>query len=122
MRAAPKGASCCTTRSRAARRRRCAGWPLPSSREPTAWPYLALVEPRIRADIWPRYPPTWPDAACGAPMADTLASESGPQSGDGIAWRPSDEYLQRSRLRTFMQRHGIDSFDELNARSTEDLD
>src|SRR5579871_1708767 len=34
---------------------------------------------------------------------------------DGVAWRPTQEYIQRSRLRRFMSRLGIESFDELLA-------
>ena len=37
-----------------------------------------------------------------------------------IAWRPSEEYLQRSRLRRFMERHGIASYPELLARANAD--
>src|SRR5579859_293561 len=38
-----------------------------------------------------------------------------------IAWRPSPAYLERSRLRRFMDRHGIRSVPELLARSTADI-
>jgi len=55
-------------------------------------------------------------------MADTLAAEGGRRSGDGIAWQPSEDAIRRSRLRRFMERHGIGSLDELNCRSTDDLD
>ena len=55
-------------------------------------------------------------------MVDAPASETTPRSGDGIAWRPSDEYVRRSRLKRFMDRHGIATLDELNRRSTDDLD
>ncbi len=37
-----------------------------------------------------------------------------------IVWRPTDEYLQRSRLRRFMAREGIGSFDELLTRAADD--
>lgn len=39
-----------------------------------------------------------------------------------IAWRPTDAYRARSRLLRFMQRHGIGDLDELQRRSTEDLE
>ena len=39
-----------------------------------------------------------------------------------IAWRPTQEYMQRSRLRRFMERHGIPDLESLLRRSTEDLD
>src|SRR3954468_20710735 len=55
-------------------------------------------------------------------MADALAADTGRRAADGVAWRPSEEYLQRSRLRAFMDRHGIATLDELNRRSVEDLD
>jgi acetyl-CoA synthetase len=38
-----------------------------------------------------------------------------------IVWEPSEEYLAESRLLRFMARHGIDSWDELMARSTQDI-
>ena len=37
-----------------------------------------------------------------------------------IVWRPSDAYLERSRLRRFMAREGIGSFDELLTRAADD--
>jgi acetyl-CoA synthetase len=42
--------------------------------------------------------------------------------GKEIVWRPTEEYVARSRLKRFMDRHGIAAFDELLRRSTEDLD
>ena len=47
-----------------------------------------------------------------------------------IAWRPSDAYVRRSRLRRFMERHGLadpstssaQALDALQRRSTEDLE
>jgi acetyl-CoA synthetase len=38
-----------------------------------------------------------------------------------IVWRPSDEYLRQSRLKRFMDRHGLATFEELMARSTSDI-
>ncbi len=38
-----------------------------------------------------------------------------------IAWRPSPAYIERSRLRRFMERHGIGTVAELLARSTADI-
>ncbi|MBA2451459.1 MAG: AMP-binding protein, partial [Chloroflexi bacterium] len=40
---------------------------------------------------------------------------------DGIVWRPSEEYLRTSRLKRFMDRHGIADYDALLRRSTEDV-
>src|SRR6476469_2715544 len=37
-----------------------------------------------------------------------------------IAWRPSPHYLDRSRLRAFMQAQGIADFDELLNRSAQE--
>ncbi|MGE3272309.1 MAG: acetate--CoA ligase [Chloroflexota bacterium] len=54
-------------------------------------------------------------------MADTLAPAT-EQHDDGIAWRPSAADIERSRLKRFMERHGIASLDELLQRSTDDLD
>jgi acetyl-CoA synthetase len=42
--------------------------------------------------------------------------------GGAIAWRPTSEYIQRSRLAAFMKKHGFDSVDELMERSTTDLE
>src|SRR5438105_3235637 len=39
-----------------------------------------------------------------------------------IVWRPTPEYVERSRLRRFMARHAIDSFAELIERSTADVE
>src|SRR5437899_1717568 len=37
-----------------------------------------------------------------------------------IAWRPTEEYLQRSRLRRFMERHGIADYSTLLQRAGAD--
>ena len=42
--------------------------------------------------------------------------------GGAIAWRPSSEYIERSRLTSFMRTHGLGSFGELMHRSTTDLE
>jgi acetyl-CoA synthetase len=42
--------------------------------------------------------------------------------GGEIAWRPSQEYIDRSRLVAFMKRHGLRDYGELMRRSTSDLD
>ena len=39
-----------------------------------------------------------------------------------ILWRPTPEYVQRSRLFRFMQRHGIADYPALYERSIADLD
>ncbi len=39
-----------------------------------------------------------------------------------IVWRPDEEYLGRSRLKRFMERHGLSTVEELMDRSTTDLD
>ncbi len=41
---------------------------------------------------------------------------------DEVAWRPTDEYVRTSRLKRFMDRHGIGEYDELLRRSTDDLE
>lgn len=41
--------------------------------------------------------------------------------GGEIAWRPSREYIERSRLRAFIERHGLDDYDALIRRSTDDV-
>ncbi len=38
-----------------------------------------------------------------------------------VVWQPNDAYIQRSRLKRFMDRHGIATFDELMQRSTSDI-
>jgi acetyl-CoA synthetase len=38
-------------------------------------------------------------------------------AGDDVAWRPNKEYIRRSRMRRFMARHSIASYDELLARA-----
>ena len=42
--------------------------------------------------------------------------------GGAIAWRPTSEYVERSRLVAFMRKHGLSSVDELMQRSTSDLE
>jgi|SoiMethySBSTD1v2_1073268.scaffolds.fasta_scaffold37084_2 acetyl-CoA synthetase len=42
--------------------------------------------------------------------------------GGEIAWRPTPEYRDGSRLAAFMRRHGISSYDDLLRRSTHDLE
>jgi len=42
--------------------------------------------------------------------------------GGEIVWQPTPEYVERSRLKPFIERHGIASFDDLIRRSTEDLE
>jgi acetyl-CoA synthetase len=39
----------------------------------------------------------------------------------GIVWSPTDEYVRMSRLKRFMDRHGISEYDELLRRATEDV-
>lgn len=39
-----------------------------------------------------------------------------------VVWRPNKEVLKRSRLRRFMERHGLATLEELMRRSTTDLD
>jgi acetyl-CoA synthetase len=42
--------------------------------------------------------------------------------GGEIAWRPSRDYIERSRLVAFMKKHGLRDFAHLMERSTTDLD
>ena len=42
--------------------------------------------------------------------------------GGSIAWRPKSDDIERSRLRTFMRRHGLADYPALLARSTRELD
>jgi acetyl-CoA synthetase len=39
-----------------------------------------------------------------------------------FVWKPNDEYIKRSRLKRFMDKHGIKDFPELIARSTDDIE
>jgi acetyl-CoA synthetase len=41
--------------------------------------------------------------------------------GGDIVWRPTPEYVNRSHLKHFMDRHGLASFDDLLRRSTRDV-
>src|SRR5947209_20357329 len=43
------------------------------------------------------------------------------QDAPGVAWRPTPEYIERNRLKRFMDRHGIGSVEELLQRSTADI-
>ena len=42
--------------------------------------------------------------------------------GGDVAWRPTPEYVQHSRLTAFMDRHGVRSYAELLTRSTTDVE
>ncbi len=42
-------------------------------------------------------------------------------SDQRIVWQPDEKTVQRSRLRQFMDRHGIATFDDLMTRSTDDI-
>ncbi|MGD9144946.1 MAG: acetyl-coenzyme A synthetase N-terminal domain-containing protein, partial [Anaerolineae bacterium] len=41
--------------------------------------------------------------------------------GQKVVWQPDEATLHRSRLRRFMERHGLETLDELLERSTTDL-
>ena len=38
-----------------------------------------------------------------------------------IVWQPSEEYVRRSRLKRFMDRHGLETLEALMERSTTDI-
>ncbi len=42
--------------------------------------------------------------------------------GGEIVWQPTPQYIQQSRLKRFMERHHISTFEELMRRSTDDLE
>jgi hypothetical protein len=42
--------------------------------------------------------------------------------GGEIAWRPTPEYIERSRLTAFMRKHDVRDYAQLMQRSTTDLD
>ncbi len=42
--------------------------------------------------------------------------------GQPFVWHPSEEYVRRSRLKRFMDRHGIATYEELVTRSTEEIE
>src|SRR6185312_13572271 len=69
----------------------------------------------------------------GAGRRRSLVSEQSAQAGtmaggadnwetlnEPVAWRPSDEYLSKSRLLRFMKRHGIEDYDTLMRRSVDE--
>jgi acetyl-CoA synthetase len=51
----------------------------------------------------------------------TMASPAQFPFNQPIVWRPSAEYVRRSRLKRFMDRHGLNTVEELMARSTADI-
>jgi acetyl-CoA synthetase len=56
-------------------------------------------------------------------MSETTAAsdaENWQSLNEPIAWRPSEEYLQRSHLRRFMERHGVASYPDLLTRANGD--
>src|SRR5689334_22316719 len=54
-------------------------------------------------------------------MGDPIPFARDSGSAD-IVWRPGAAYIGRSRLRGFMERHGIGSFGELLGRSTREVE
>ena len=57
-------------------------------------------------------------------MAAETASDTSPDTfpfGQEIVWRPDAETKAASNLQRFMDRHGIDDYDALMRRSTEDI-
>src|SRR5215203_2367671 len=42
--------------------------------------------------------------------------------GGEIAWRPTGEYVENSRLLEFIRRHGLRDYEDLLRRSTTDLE
>ena len=56
-------------------------------------------------------------------MSETTISseaENWQSLNEPVAWQPSEEYLQRSRLRRFMERHDVASYPDLLARANAD--
>jgi acetyl-CoA synthetase len=46
----------------------------------------------------------------------------GVEFGGEFAWHPTPEYIEHSRLKAFMDRHGLSSYPELLRRSTDDVE
>src|SRR6185503_3363776 len=53
---------------------------------------------------------------------DTTHVVSAFEFGGEIAWRPTPEYIERSRLTAFMRKHDVRDYAQLMQRSTTDLD
>ena len=43
------------------------------------------------------------------------------ESTDGVVWQPTAEHIAHSHLHAFMGRHGLNSLEELQDRSTRDI-
>src|SRR6266480_4652568 len=54
-------------------------------------------------------------------LAETIKPVQPVVIGD-VIWEPSPEVIQRSRLKRFMDRHGIETFDELLRRADDDIE
>jgi acetyl-CoA synthetase len=50
-----------------------------------------------------------------------MAEAQAPATPDRIVWEPYGDYLEKSNVRRFMDAHGIATYDELIARSTDDV-
>ncbi|MBU1877774.1 MAG: AMP-binding protein, partial [Chloroflexi bacterium] len=50
-----------------------------------------------------------------------MASQAQFPFNQSIVWQPSEEVVRRSRLKRFMDRHGLATFEDLIARSTADI-
>ena len=53
-------------------------------------------------------------------MSSLETSPAATNVADEIAWRPDEEYQRRSRMRRFMARHSIATYDEMLARAVAD--
>ena len=42
-------------------------------------------------------------------------------SKEEVVWRPTPEYVERSHLKTFMDRHDLGSLEELQTRASDDV-
>jgi len=51
-----------------------------------------------------------------------LSEMTGTQDDQPVAWRPSLEYVEHSRLKRFMEQHRIRDYAQLPTRSTEARD
>ncbi|WP_022834952.1 AMP-binding protein [Salisaeta longa] len=54
-------------------------------------------------------------------MSETASSHDSFPFGQAIAWTPAPEVIADTNLQRFMDRHGIDTYDALMARSTDDV-
>src|SRR5436309_3501598 len=99
-------------------------------REDRKWKVLTLPPPTLTGEDvdWMELVDSTVERACwrsrpaGHPSTETINTHMQPVVIGDVIWEPSSEVIERSRLKRFMDRHGIETFDELLRRADDDIE